>query len=244
MHVANSFLTLTYSDKHLPADLSLDLKHWQDFAKRLRQHYCRLMKKAGLKPPYKPFRFYMCGEYGEGKGERAINPHYHALIFGQDFTEDRKHYKFTPRGDRLYTSELLDRIWGKGDVRIGAMSLESAHYVSRYAMTKQYGDRAAAHYEGRKPEFSTMSRRPGIGKPWLDKFESDVYPHDYVVGQDGKKTRPPRYFDTQITDDQLEEVKAKRKTQALKHRANNTPERLCVRETVLKSRLNTLSRTL
>lgn len=40
-----------------------------------------------------------------------------------------------------------------------------------------------------------MSRRPGIGSAWLDRYKSDVYPHDYVVIRDGIKVKPPKYFD-------------------------------------------------
>ncbi len=46
MHEANCFLTLTYDQ--VPDHGTLDLKHWQLFAKKLR-------KKLG------PFRFFHCG---------------------------------------------------------------------------------------------------------------------------------------------------------------------------------------
>ena len=35
---------------------------------------------------------------------------------------------------------------------------------------------AEQHYKGREPEYVVMSRRPGIGRGWLEKFTSDVYP--------------------------------------------------------------------
>ena len=42
-----------------------------------------------------------------------------------------------------------------------------------------------------------MSRRPGIGKGWFDKFHAtDVAPHDHVV-INGRAQRPPRYYDCQ-----------------------------------------------
>jgi len=48
------------------------------------------------------------------------------------------------------------------------------------------------------PEFALMSRGGrrgrGIAAEWLAKYSADVYPHDHVI-HDGRKLRPPRYFD-------------------------------------------------
>jgi len=44
------------------------------------------------------------------------------------------------------------------------------------------------------PEFGIPSRKPGIGKPWFDKFMSDVYPADEVISR-GFSQRPPRAYD-------------------------------------------------
>ena len=74
------------------------------------------------------------------------------------------------------------------------MSFDSAAYVARYVTKKVTGDIAADHYAGREPEFSDMSRRPGIGAAWLKKFAADVYPSDDVV-VNGVRCRPPRFYD-------------------------------------------------
>lgn len=39
-----------------------------------------------------------------------------------------------------------------------------------------------------------MSRKPGIGREWIDKYITDVYPKDYFHIR-GKRSRPPRYYD-------------------------------------------------
>lgn len=65
-HDKNVFVTLTYSDEHLPTGGTLVPKHVQDFLKRLRERY------------KKPVRYFVAGEYG-GKNAR---PHYHAALFG------------------------------------------------------------------------------------------------------------------------------------------------------------------
>ena len=62
-------------------------------------------------------------------------------------------------------------------------------------MLRKFGPSAEDHYAGRKPEFITMSRRPGIGHRWIEMYKSDVYPYDEVVIRGGKRCKPPRYYD-------------------------------------------------
>ncbi len=119
-------------------------------------------------------------------------PHYHACLFGFDFP-DKEMWKVS-NGNRLYTSKILDEVWGLGHAVIGDLTFESAAYVARYILKKVTGKSADAHYNGRRPEYVTMSRRPGIGRSWFDKFKSDVFPHDYVVVR-GVKMLPPKFYD-------------------------------------------------
>lgn len=238
MHDANSFVTLTYDDSHLPPTGGLVLRDWQTFAKRLR-------KKSGA------FRFYHCGEYGDRHGR----PHYHALIFGLDFSADRVLYSES-RGNALYTSPTLTETWGMGLSIIGELTFQSAAYVARYCMKKVTGKQAAEHYQtintetGQvhdvRPEYTTMSRRPGIGSSWFSKYSSDVYPSDQVISNH-KPSRPPRFYDSQfeLTDpDALALVKDGRRASGRKHRHNNTFERLRVRETIQEKRSQLLYREL
>ena len=244
MHESSCFITLTYSDEHLPADQSLHVSDWQNFAKRLR-------KKRGS------FRFYHCGEYGE----TTWRPHYHALIWGLDFRSDQKVYKVTDNGDTLYTSAALDKIWGKGFCPIGEVTFQSAAYVARYILKKKLGEFAIDEYwrpglervsyrtgevfDFLLPPYTTMSRRPGIGAKWFKQFHTDVYPDDFCV-VNGKKTRPPAYYDYQLelTNPELHStIKRQRALSGLKHSDNNTPERLAVREEILLSKLKQLPRS-
>ena len=91
-----------------------------------------------------------------------------------------------------------------------------------------------------------MSRRGDIGKGWLDKFQSDVYPRDYVV-VNGVKSRPPRFYDSKyeiLDPKRYARLKARRVRNAKKFSDNNTPDRLRVREEVALSRVNRLKREL
>jgi hypothetical protein len=90
-------------------------------------------------------------------------------------------------------------------------------------MKKHKGDGMEEHYtrwcpetgEGTlvEPEYCTMSRKPGIGYNWLQKYKADVYPHDYVVIND-QKVKPPRYYDSLLTEEELAEVKERRAADA------------------------------
>ena len=225
MHEQNCFLTLTYDQVNLPVDGSLVVADWQKFAKRLR-------KAVG------PFRFFHCGEYGEENSR----PHYHACVFGLDFGGDRVPLK-SVRGNTLYTSEKLDQAWGLGFATVGSLTWQSAAYVARYVMKKATGALAKERYGDRRPEYVTMSRRPGIGSTWFEQFASDVYPSDEVV-HEGKRFRPPRFYDSKLPEKELEVFKQRRRSAALRHAEDQTPERLLVREKVAAARVSSLHRKL
>ena len=222
-HNENCFVTLTYSPQKLPADGSLRVEDFQKFCKRLR-------KRVGK------FRFFHCGEYGE----ENLRPHYHALLFGVDFSFDRcilKSGKY-----KLYTSPTLDSAWKLGFATIGDCTYESAAYVSRYVIKKVTGKDAEKHYNGRKPEYITMSRRPGIGSTWFDKFSGDVYPSDEVVIK-GRKFRPPRFYDEKLDDQVKGVLKAKRQKAVVRFAKDLEYERLRVREKVANANLSRLARS-
>lgn len=236
MHEFNSFITLTFDDDHLPDDYSVHKRTFQLFIKRLR-----------FEVPTK-IRYFACGEYGE----QTLRPHYHALIFGWGFP-DRKLYKTTPHGS-LFTSALLDRAWGFGQGLLGDVTYQSARYVAGYVMKKIGGDPAATHYTRThpkgyvvtvQPEFSLQSRRPGIGATWYDKYKKDCFPSDFLV-VDGKHVGIPRYYSLKLTEEELKSIKRKRKLKSAspQNKSNRTKERLAVRETVKRSKISKLKRTL
>lgn len=240
LHTENCFITLTYSDEHLPSDRSLNVRDFQLFMKRLRKKYND-----------RAIRFYHCGEYGSRFGR----PHYHALLFGFDFP-DRQLFRVTSAGSRLYRSRDLESLWPFGFSTIGDVTFDSAAYVARYIMKKVTGDKAAEHYEWidpdtgeihqRKPEYTTMSRRPGIGKLWYDKYKHEVYPSDEVIVK-GRAVKPPKYYDglyeIEYPED-AERVKEARKRAAARRKQDNTTERLRVREKVKLAQISRLKRSL
>lgn len=237
MHPDNCFINLTFSDEHLPADYSVDVRHLQLFMKRLRKSL-----------PHK-IRFFACGEYGD----KNLRPHYHALLFNHSFNDLKLWRENKEPSKNLYTSATLQSLWPYGFSTIGQVTFQSAAYVARYVMKKVTGARAENHYKrvhpltlqavSVKPEFLVQSRRPGLGATWLEKYKADVYPSDFIV-YDGRKINMPRFYDLRLKEEEINKLKRDRKKQSLKHLANNTPERLAVREEVQKARLNLLQRNL
>lgn len=227
----NAYVTLTYDDKFLPDGGTVVVRDLQLFMKRLR--------KAKNSSADNPLRFFAGAEYGEDNGR----PHYHLLLFNCSFP-DRLHFTVNKRGEPLYTSKELTEIWGMGHCTIGEVTFDSAVYCAKYALKKVTGDAAKDFYtvydeDGicyeRVPEFALMSRRPGIGSMYYEKFGAEVRAHDSIV-VDGKEVRPPRFYDARsekIDPDSFERFKRKRKRMAVLNRADNTPERLRVKETLM-----------
>lgn len=235
----NCFITTTYRDDQLPSGNSLNYRDWQLFMKRLRKKYAQQEK----------IRFYMCGEYGE----KFDRPHYHACLFGIDF-EDKKYFKKTEKGHSLYTSEILEEVWGKGHCLIGQLTYETAAYTARYIMKKINGQLQKEHYEkidketgeitNRTPEFNKMSLKPGIGAGWLEKYKNDAYPEGEII-INGKKTRTPRYYDKKYkkTDpDNYEVMQWEREKRGIEQQWNNTETRLKIREEVTIASIRHLKR--
>lgn len=235
-HSKSSFLTLTYRDADLPENGSLDRSDLTKFLKRLR-------KKFNV-------RYYACGEYGDKLGR----PHYHVVLFGEDFSDDRTQIG-NPGGQPLYTSETLESIWGKGHVSIGAFNFTTAAYVARYVTKKINGAQKDKHYQRvdnetgevyeLKQEFAAMSLKPGIGAEWLNTYMSDVFPSSEII-HDGRAHPVPRYYLDILKKqdpDMYARVSKERRSYADQQAELHTYERLIQKERVAKQNmLNFMSR--
>lgn len=188
------FLTLTYDDQNLPPAGALVPEDCQLFLKRLRK---RLGKQK--------LSYYLCGEYGEN----TLRPHYHAVILGPDFpgrvaADHRRGVK------DVWTDDVVSSAWPFGIHELSPVSFAACAYVAGYVAKKV----KFAHDPNRytrvdtdtgelfelQPEFSRMSRRPAIGRPFIERYWRDVYPRDYVPIE-GKEYKPPRYYDRWMDQD-------------------------------------------
>ena len=203
MKTDNCFITLTYNDENLPFGGNLEKHHFQKFMKRIRKKHGKM-------------RYFHCGEYGE----TTLRPHYHAILFGYRPSDPEL---FSTQGEnKLYESKTLRETWGLGHTTFGELTFETAAYVARYITKKVNGDPAVEHYRAidaetgeifdRQPEYCTMSRKPGIGLTWLEKYGQDTYQKDEVILR-SRAMKPPRAYDTafEVIDPKLwQQVRSKR----------------------------------
>lgn len=179
MHERASFVTLTYSPENVPW-YGLDLGDLQRFLKRLRKRSGRL-------------RYFAAGEYGPSTNR----PHFHVALFGVDLEERHEH------------SPVLEEVWSRGFNTCSEFTPGRARYIAGYATKKQQGPRSedelVCNFEtgelvARRREFCVMSRRPGIGRPFFDRYRSDFL-RGYVVDRGGVKRALPRYYKTLLRQD-------------------------------------------
>lgn len=216
LHKESVFLTLTYDDDHCPNGLVK--RDFQLFMKRLRKSYDA------------PLRYYACGEYGEN----TFRPHYHAIVFGLLLVDRGR-----TTSDGYYSSDLISKAWPFGQHTCGEVTFRSCAYVARYVCGKVTGSNSEAHYHGRCPEFALMSRRPGIGAGWFDKYGRETYLHDSVVIE-GREVRPPRFYDSlndKVDSSRMVEVRRMRRRRAMLAMDDNTVDRRRVKEQLARLKL-------
>lgn len=142
------FLTLTYEVPPVSFNglPTLQKSDFQKFMKRVRKKY-----------PNEPIKYYACGEYGS----TTLRPHYHAIIFN------------LPTACQS-NSEILSKIWGHGHLHIGAVSMSSIVYTTKYIMKGLY--EPLHELDDREPERSMMSKNLGIShlKPTIKHEEIHI----------------------------------------------------------------------
>lgn len=264
LHRYNCYITLTYNQENLPKYHSLQHEHFALFMKKLRHRVGNdanilggilasnqgQRRKSSIENKTLSARFYQGGEYGDLYGR----PHYHAILFGIDFA-DKQYHGRTKAGQKIYRSPTLEQLWKHGYSSVGGVSFATAAYISRYIMKKRTGDKKdkyeildpdTGEIAEKKKEYNCMSRAPGIGKAWWEKYKADLV-HDQVITNSGRKLRPPRFYDKQLKRHDLalyQATKLARELEALAHQQDHTPERLAVQETVANSAARHLKRNL
>lgn len=221
-HRDNWFVTLTYAPEHLPAYGSLCHRHWQLFAKRVR-------RTVG------PFRYLMCGEYGE----QTHRPHYHALMFGLDLPDVRA--VSVRRQYPVFASDRLSKLWRLGHVELGSVTAESARYCASYVLKDAPAPELLNECTGElvqlvKP-YGRMSLRPGLGDAWIRRYYPEVFAHGVCYSNDKQFVIPSRFkhildeIDPAAFEQLQQEAIAKAQASP-----DNGRERLAVRESVALAR--------
>lgn len=151
LHGDSAFITLTYDPKKetFPKGGSLVPKDLTDWLKRLRRNFTT-----------NPIRYFAVGEYGEV----SQHPHFHAILFGFPTCTGARCQDKNPRY-ACQACQIIRSTWDRGHIYNGDVTKDSLSYVAGY-VTKgltQSNDYTEKILQGRAPEFSRMSLRPGIG---------------------------------------------------------------------------------
>lgn len=135
-HAENCCLCLTYDQyvrdsrgkiigERLPDDMTVKVRDIQLFIKRLRIY---LFRRDGKNVP---IRYLASSEYGK----KTHRPHYHVMIFGW-CPEDCVPYKKSKRGNLIYRSCILEKLWKNGICTVDNKTITgaSAAYCTKYSV--------------------------------------------------------------------------------------------------------------
>lgn len=178
---SNMFATLTYDDMHLPPD-GVSKQEMARFMHNLRECFRRKHHHVGI-------RFFGCGEYGRA----SRRPHYHILLFNCPPLGDE--ILFSENSGRLpiYTSKILESLWGKGFCTIGPVSKLTVREVTKYIL-KAYINMP---FVLSAPCYS-MSRRSGLGFDYLSDNLEKIIEDDGITLPGGTKYPLPHSLNLQI----------------------------------------------
>ena len=137
------------------------------------QNFIRAIRDQGKK-----IRYYACGEYGSATNR----PHYHAIIFGTDFKNGTE---FSVN-ETLYTVPGLSETWGKGNIVLSEYTMATGCYVAGY-VAKKIGSE-------NDDQFQLMSRKPGIGFTWLEKYWRELFNTGSIICEGKEYPIPNAYL--------------------------------------------------
>lgn len=159
----NAFVTLTYAEENLPVGLSLVPTDLQKWLKRFR---------AAIEPLR--VRYFAVGEYGD----ETQRPHYHVALFGYPHCSCYVFNRGKPTSvwQSCPVCSLVRDTWGKGLCHVGRVEKHSAGYIAGY-VTKKMTSKDDERLNGRAPEFSRMSLKPGIGANFMWDVASTTMQH-------------------------------------------------------------------
>lgn len=181
LHQENCFITLTYNEDNLPVGETLRKRDLQLFMKRLRKRLSADAIKV---------RFFACGEYGSLHGR----PHYHIILFGYA-PKDLQFFKTDNKGNKIYRSPMIEKLWKFGFSSVGNLTFDSAKYCAKYLQKHQTDSKKIQ-------PFLQMSRKPGIGFGYLDKLSFENI-KDNAIYLLGKKYKLPKAFKTKLKENPI-----------------------------------------
>lgn len=172
-----SFITLTYSDEHLPGPFDNGLKNIQKFIKRFR-------KNLNLGPDSR-FKYFLISELGGVFGRL----HYHAIFFNTGLSPLELH-------------KQLDKFWPFGINRTYPVIDQRIAYVAKYCMQDfsrprpQYRVIDGEEYKITTPSFYINPHSNGLGLAFLtpDMMLYLLTKCDGTIIENGYKKQLPSYY--------------------------------------------------
>lgn len=255
MHKENTFITLTYAENTKYGNLIPE--HFLNFIRRLKDRF-----------PEKSIRYLYSGERG-GKYGR---PHFHAILFGIDFS-DKIATGTSDSGAPTWHSKILTDTWKFGITQCGEANAHTAAYVAQYvvkklsphddgmtnkketristSVNKETGELEEYEYQG---DYIGMSRMPGIGHDYFKKYKTDMFPScslHLIIGDRMRTVAIPDYFFRLLKKYHPEEhevIKLERMKKGVQyvkdHPEESAPARLLDKATCAAKKRETFSRKL
>lgn len=206
------FVTLTYDENHVKIPKIVYCDENQEFYKNdgtwtgtlEPEEITKFIKRLRDHLNYPKSKYYYCGEYGSGEGQR---PHYHLILMGfpldtsqfYDCHIDKKFFK------EHWKSKEIDKLWGKSYQENGSsindvanLEWNTAAYTARYCMKKVGNDWTEKSYKeiGKIPEFVNMSKN--IGEQYYYDHRDEIWKVDNMQVSDYKgeiiTVKPPAYY--------------------------------------------------
>lgn len=141
---------------------------------QLKKEDCQLwLKRLRERLEPRKIRYFLVGEYGE----QTERPHYHVILYGVSIAE----------------SPLVQSSWTLGGVHVGTVGPGSLSYVCGYVL-KKMTNKKDKRLKGRQPEFTLMSRKPGLGADSVRNLASAyrTVPGQVALKRDGYVSRTVR----------------------------------------------------
>lgn len=221
------FVTLTYDDDHIPMDFCCDRENGSVGLKGVlrMEDVSAWLKRLRSKLEQPGIRFYAAGEYGD----TTRRPHYHVILFS-DLPDvrtvrpvDGERYVALPRGTMF--SQIIEDTWKLGGTSVSPANLYTMSYVAGY-VTKKLTGKFESDYQQlvqllrlvhpelheQPRERALMSRRPGIGVPYLLQHMEECESGNVAVPvpHGAMRMKVPRVFESRMTDRSVNAFKLRR----------------------------------
>lgn len=166
--IPGMFVTLTYNDKHVPKTI-------EGVQTLRRKAFLKWINNAQRSTEY-GVRYFAVGEYGD----ISRRPHYHMALFCRSIEDVTRFVK----------------PWAKtyGFVQVTPINPQRAGYLASYTTKKCTRIDDLRLEDGQEPEFSTSSKRPGLGHDFAVRvaYQYKRAPYDKHLENAGDVAREAR----------------------------------------------------